>query len=263
MARKATPASPQPAQLNHEQMKRAIPRLLKRIEELELFDPYTLQDRSDPLPESLAQKVDDTLVEILGHDTLDYIRFEVGSLDRGSFMMGGTPLREIRAGFASGKNDAISKLRTLIELFEEKISEDSESSEERARRSFETLQLHPEIFRAVGGLYKDGHYANAIEDSCKALDLLVRLRSGRDNLSGTELMHNVFSPNNPTLCFNNLASESEKSEQQGMMFLYAGVMLAFRNPRAHGFLTDDPEETLEVVSFISFLAKALDRAKKQ
>ena len=47
-----------------------------------------------------------------------------------------------------------------------------------------------------------------------------------------------------------------------MMFLYAGAMLAFRNPRAHGLIKDDPEEALEIISFLSFLAKALNRAKK-
>ena len=243
-------------------MRRAIPKLQRRIEELEAFDPNSIQDRSDPLPKSLQQKSDATLVEILGPDTLDYNRFQIGRLDRAAIIIGGTPLPEVRQGFARGKADAISKLQTLIELFEEKLSEASESPEERARRGFEGLQLHPEVLRAVEKLYLDGHYANAVEDACKVLDLLVTMRSGRIDISGTELMQAVFSPKNPVLRFSELSTESERSEQQGMMFLYAGAMLAFRNPRAHGLLTDDPEEALEVISFVSFLANALDRAIK-
>lgn len=94
------------------------------------------------------------------------------------------------------------------------------------------------------------------------LDLLVRMRSGRIDLSGTDLMHTVFSPKSPILKFNDLSNDSDESEQRGMMYLYAGAMLAFRNPRAHGLISDEAEEALDIISFVSFLAKALDGAKK-
>lgn len=262
MVKKSRPEAPQPAQLTADQMRRAIPKLRRRIEEFEAFDPNMIQHRSEPLPKSLEQKADSTLVEILGSDTLDYQRFHIGSLDRAAILYGGTPLSDVRKGFARGKADAISKLRTLIDLFEERLAEGSESPEERARRGFEGLQLHPEVLRAVEKLYLDGHYANAVEDACKVLDLLVKMRSGRIDIAGTELMQAVFSPKSPVLRFSDLSTESERGEQQGMMFLYAGVMLAFRNPRAHGLLTDDPEEALEVISFVSFLANVLDKAVK-
>jgi hypothetical protein len=47
-----------------------------------------------------------------------------------------------------------------------------------------------------------------------------------------------------------------------MMFLYAGAMLALRNPRAHKLIEDIPEQALEYIGFLSLLAKALDRANK-
>ncbi|MEK7228963.1 MAG: TIGR02391 family protein, partial [Candidatus Binatota bacterium] len=59
-----------------------------------------------------------------------------------------------------------------------------------------------------------------------------------------------------------LSNDSDESEQRGMMYLYAGAMLAFRNPRAHGLISDEAEEALDIISFVSFLAKALDNAKK-
>ena len=88
------------------------------------------------------------------------------------------------------------------------------------------------------------------------------MRSGREDLSGTELMQAVFSPKSPTLRFSDLQTDSERSEQQGMMFLYAGTMLALRNPRAHGLIDDDPERAVEYLSLVSLLAKALDRTKR-
>lgn len=262
MPRKPSPQNPQPAQLTSEEMRAAIPKLRRRIEELSSFNPDTINDRSDPRAHSVEQKIDDTLVEILGPDTLDYRRFQVGSIDRAGFTIGGTPLHEIQDGYRRGKADGLSKLQTLIELFEEKLGDLGETSSGRALRTFSGLDLHPEINRAVEKLFADGHYANAVEDACKVLDLIVRMRSGRVDLSGTDLMQKVFSPKSPVLRFSDLSTESEQSEQRGMMYLYAGVMLAFRNPRAHGLISDEAEEALDIISFVSFLAKALDGAKK-
>ena len=146
-------------------MRQAIAKLRHRIEELEAFDPNLIQDRSDPLPKSLQQKTDATLVEILGPDTLDYKRFHIGRLDRAPVIRGGIPLPEIRQGFVRGKAEAISQLQTLIDLFEEKLSEDPESPEERARRGFEGLQLHPEVLRAVEKLYLDRYTKGYGEDT--------------------------------------------------------------------------------------------------
>ena len=129
-------------------------------------------------------------------------------------------------------------------------------------RALGELDLHPEIERAISQLFRDGHYANAVEDACKVLDGLVKIRSGRIDLSGTDLMQTVFSAKSPVLKFNELQTETEKSQQQGMMFLYAGAMLALRNPRAHEIIQDDPERALEYIAFLSLLAKSLDDAER-
>jgi hypothetical protein len=50
-------------------------------------------------------------------------------------------------------------------------------------------------------------------------------------------MMTVFSAKNPILKFNDGTNDSDKSEQQGMMHLFAGAMLAFRNSRAHEIVT--------------------------
>jgi uncharacterized protein (TIGR02391 family) len=85
-----------------------------------------------------------------------------------------------------------------------------------------------------------------------------------DELARTAIkkIQNVFSPKSPILKFNSLQSETEKSEQQGMVFLYAGAMLAFRNPRAHQIIEDDPEKALEYIAFLSLLAKSLNKAER-
>ncbi|MCK4821191.1 TIGR02391 family protein [bacterium] len=262
MARRSQPEQPQPANLTPEQMKAAIPNLKRRIDELKEIDIDTIQERGETRFEALKQKIDSTLVDIFGNNSIEYNRFSIGYLCTASMnLMYETPLHEVREGYKQGIEQAISSLKTIIELFEEKIGALGKSPEGRALKAFGELDIHPEVERAVVKLFRDGHYANAVEDACKVLDGLVKIRSGKHDISGTELMQTVFSPKNPILKFNDLKTETDKSEQQGMMFLYAGAMLAFRNPRAHEIIEDDPEKALEYIVFLSLLAKSLDKAE--
>jgi uncharacterized protein (TIGR02391 family) len=244
-------------------MKAALPKIMRRLEELKSLDPGKITERNDQKFKSVQLKIDDTLVDIFGIDTIEYKRYRVGTLDTAGYnMLHPTPLREVIEGYKKGIEQANTKLKTIIDIFQERLGDLGETPDGRARKSFGDLDIHPEIEKTIGDLFKNGHYANAIEDSCKVLDLLVKMRSGRTDLSGTELMHSVFSPKNPVLKFNEGNTDSENSEQQGMMYLYAGAMLAFRNPRAHGIIEDLPDVALEAISFISFLAKSLDKAKR-
>jgi uncharacterized protein (TIGR02391 family) len=255
--------APKPVALSPEQMKSAIPKLRRRIAELQEVDVNSIQRRGEARFDALEQKIDSTLVHIFGNDTAEYQRFRVSTLDTASLSyVYETPLHQVREGYKAGIDLAISNLTTIVELFEEQIGDSGETSAGKARKAFGELEIQPEIERAVGKLFRDGHYANAVEDACKVLDGLVKIRSGRNDLGGTELMQTVFSPKKPVLKFNDLQTETDQSEQQGMMFLYAGAMLALRNPRAHEIIEDDPEKALEYIAFLSLLAKSLDKAKR-
>jgi len=242
-------------------MRSAIPKLERRIKDLEEFDPTSLSRRGDPRLGSLENKLEDTIAEIFGYGTLEYNRFQPRRLDKAGYnMLHETPIREVVRSIQESKQRELANLHTIIELFNEKLEDGGESATSKARRAFGDIDLHPEILRACTGLFMDGHYAEAVENACKVLDMLVKMRSMRADPSGTELMQLVFSPKAPILKFNEQLNDSERSEQQGMMFLYAGAMLAIRNPRAHGLVQDNPENAVGYISFISMLAKALDRA---
>lgn len=253
---------PRQARLTDGEMRAAIPRLRARIEELRAVNVDEIQRNHDPALDALESKIAGTLADILGADTVDYKRFEGIYLNLGiDYFGGGSPINEVRESYASGIAQMIAQLGTQVDLFEEKLGGVPADPVSRARRAFGDLDLHPEVARAATGLFESGPYTNAVEDACKVLDGLVKIRSGSDR-SGTELMQSVFSPDNPVLKFNDLKTETDKSEQQGMMFLYAGTMLALRNPRAHELVEDDPEMALEYIAFVSMLAKALDRATR-
>lgn len=72
----------------------------------------------------------------------------------------------------------------------------------------------------------------------------------------------AFSPNAPVLAFNALSDQPDKDEQQGMMRLFQGAVLALRNPRAHTVSEDSPELALDAIAFLSMLAKRLDTARR-
>jgi uncharacterized protein (TIGR02391 family) len=74
------------------------------------------------------------------------------------------------------------------------------------------------------------------------------------------LMERAFNPTNPVLKFNALTDQSDKDEQKGFMMMFCGAVAGLRNPRAHGFINDEPERALEFIAFVSLLAKLLDGA---
>ena len=251
-----------PANLSREQMRSAIPKIARRIQELKGFDIDAIVDRYDPRISALSKKIDETLVDTLGAETLDYHRHQLSSLDHGPHVVGGISLHEAKEGIHEGFQNAIVKLQTVIDIFQEKIDDSPESPSIKASRTLRESNLHPELMKNVAKLFDDGHYSNAIEDACKILEAFVKMRSMRFELSGTDLMNTVFSAKNPVLKFNELKDDTEKSEQQGMMHLYAGAMLAFRNPRAHSIKTDEPENAMDVLLFINLLLKSLDNTTK-
>lgn len=250
----------QSAGLSADELRAAIPRLKLRIADLRAVDFSRVLQEDDPFMGALEQKVNATLAEIFGNESTEYERFGDIRLNANyKTIRRHAPANYVQRGFAQGVKQAIASLECIIELFEERLGSDYDDIPARARRTFAQLDLHPEIAHAVTRLFEDGHYANAVEDACKVLDRLVKLRSNRYDLSGTELMQAVFSPKNPTLRLNQLQSDSDRSEQQGFMFLYAGAMLALRNPRAHELIQDNAETAIEYIAFLNLLARTLDR----
>src|SRR5207247_1825977 len=194
---------PRPANLSAEQMRAAIPALERRLVEVQALDPQAAaQGTTDGISE-VKLKIDDTLMDVFGNDTVGVRLFRFDSLYDGPVSLGQPiPPHERLRGYERGKQGAATKLQTIISLFKEKLGGLGETAGSRAIRQAGASELHPEVQRAAGELFKNGHYANAVEDACKALDGLVKFRSGRSDLSGTDLMNTVFSPKSPILRFN-------------------------------------------------------------
>lgn len=122
-----------------------------------------------------------------------------------------------------------------------------------------------ELRDATRKLFVDEHYANAVQDGVKTLNECVRAKSG-SLLDGDKLMSDVFRPDGPPKIRipAKLNSDNAKSEQRGHMMLCNGVVAAWRNPRAHKLMDDDPDKTimmLEVVQHLMQVTRAATRTK--
>lgn len=119
------PPEPKSSNLTVEQMRAAIPKLERRIKDLETFDVGTIRERFDPVVDVLAKKVDGTLQEILGHNTVEYNNYSVGSFDTLPLIMGGgpDPILLVHKGYRDGIERGLLQLKTLKELFDERIAD--------------------------------------------------------------------------------------------------------------------------------------------
>ena len=263
MARRptSTPPTLRAAVLNEAQIRAGIPKIERRIAELQNLDVNTLTDETgSAVLDALAAKINDTIRAIFETDTHEYLEYKVSSLYPTYPIYLGGGQRGLRAHLREARAELdmkALKLRTLIDVLSERLEEEKIDETKRTVRAYDGLELHPEIARRASKLYRDGHYANAVEAAVKALNGLVRLRSDLE-LDGSKLMEAAFNPKNPVLKFNALADQSDQDEQRGFMMLFFGAVAGLRNPRAHGFINDDPERALEFIAFVSLLAKLLD-----
>lgn len=125
---------------------------------------------------------------------------------------------------------------------------------------FETRNLHSALPLIIRNLFDDGHYSQATFEAFKYVDKQVaRLSSSGE--SGFKLMMNAFAESSPVLKLNECQSMSERDEQKGFQFLFAGCVLAIRNPRGHEYAVHDaPDECLDHLAMASILLRRLQTA---
>lgn len=174
----------------------------------------------------------------------------------------------------SSANEAVGLARRLAgelaEYARPRSSESPEAPESLAPADgllaeFDRRVGDSDLREATRSRFVSTHYADAVEAGVKALNNCVRSRTGRTE-DGDSLMTVAFSPKTPLLRVNAGRSKSDESEQRGFMHLCQGVVGAWRNPRAHSLMDDEPERVLLMLEMIDLLmagAKAATRTRKR
>jgi uncharacterized protein (TIGR02391 family) len=125
---------------------------------------------------------------------------------------------------------------------------------------FDQRDIHPKLPPVVKKLFDDGHFAQSTFEAYKFVDKEVQRFSGLSE-SGFKGMMQAFATDSPLIRLNLLATPSEKDEQKGFQFLFAGSVLAIRNPRGHEHsVIDSPDHCLDHLSLASLLLRRLDDA---
>src|SRR5579871_712623 len=86
---------------------------------------------------------------------------------------------------------------------------------------FDVRNVHPDLPPKVRKLFDDGHYAEATYHAFKYLDKKINKLSGIAK-SGFQLMMDAFGGAAPKVQLTPLKSISEKDEQAGYQFIFAG-----------------------------------------
>lgn len=129
----------------------------------------------------------------------------------------------------------------------------------------QSYDFHEEIKTVALKLYEDKHYAQAVGEAFKRVihevKKIYQTKTG-EVLDGDRLMNKAFSCANnqiPVIAFNQLQSLEDQDEQQGMMYLFKGIV-GIRNKKAHANVAlNNSVRATEYLSLASLLMRLLDQ----
>lgn len=115
--------------------------------------------------------------------------------------------------------------------------------------------LDEELLHRCGPLIHMGKFDEAVRSAFVLLEERLRNATNKEGMTGTNLANYSFDPNNGALI---KFLPHNKSEREGLHFLFAGAFKLFRNPTAHGAIGYDPTKGKAIISFINLLLLLLD-----
>jgi uncharacterized protein (TIGR02391 family) len=137
----------------------------------------------------------------------------------------------------------------------------------RLRSELRRRDVHVDVLAFCKPELLQKNYFHAVFEATKSVADKIRTRSGLTG-DGTELVDHAFGSGKigmPFLAFNTLQSDTERSEQSGLMNLMKGMFGAFRNVTAHAPKVSWPvteQDALDLLTIASFLHRRLDAAAR-
>lgn len=120
---------------------------------------------------------------------------------------------------------------------------------------------HPETLKYCTAELIGNDAFHAVFEACKGIFERIRNMTCL-TLDGNKLIDEAFGGDKPILALNFLRTETEKSEQNGLMFLLKGCASGCRNPKAHEpriLWSGTDDDALDSLVLISMLHKKLDK----
>ena len=137
----------------------------------------------------------------------------------------------------------------------------------RLRAELERRGVHPDVLAYCRPELMHENYFHAVLEATKSLSAKICQKSGLSGDAAT-LATKAFSlgqSGTPVLAFNSLQTDTERSEQNGLMNLCVGMFGTFRNTTAHApklawEVTE--QDAHDLLTLVSMLHRRLDQAVK-
>jgi len=244
-----------------DEIDRGINKLQRRSEEVRNLDARAAILEHSGADDVVRSNIKETIRDVFGPNSPEFQEHEHIHIWAGPANIGMSG-EAVVEGTERGKIHVLAILQGLVDRLQERREEIVDDTTPSPTRYFEQLNLHPRIAEVANDLYLDGYHWEAVFAASKALINYVKERSGLHDLDGASLMRSAFSRNKPVLAFSDLTDQTDEDEQEGMMHLFEGVVLAVRNPGGHSFPEGSEQRALEYISLLSLLAYRVQEARK-
>jgi len=244
-----------------DEIDKGIAKLERRAAELAELDARATLTSESGAADVAKSNLRETLREVFGPNSPEFREHEHLTLWSGPLSMN-MDFQTRLEGREAGIRRAIAIIRGLIGRLKEKREDLTAGVSARPTSYFDQLNLHPRILEVTRELFLDGYHSEAVFAAAKALVNYVKERSGRHDLDGAPLMRAVFSRNAPVLSFNEMKDQTDADEQEGMMHIFEGAVLAIRNPGGHSFPEGTEQRAVEYISLLSLLSYRVQEAKR-
>lgn len=145
----------------------------------------------------------------------------------------------------------------------------AEAEERAGRLRAELLKrnVHPDVLRFCRAELLQENCFHAVLEAAKSVADKIRAKTGLTG-DGADLADAALALGKtgmPFLAFNSLRTESEQSEQKGLLNLMKGMFGTFRNPTAHAPKVSwnmTEQDALDLLTMASFCHRRLDNAAR-
>lgn len=118
-------------------------------------------------------------------------------------------------------------------------------------------EVPAKIAEACGTLFAHGHFGAGVLEATKVMRDLLKEASDLE-LDGFKLAGKALNPDEPRIVVGDLATETGRSRQRGVMLIAQGVFCAVRNPLAHQRIVMPASEARQTVAMIAFVVEAVE-----
>lgn len=164
--------------------------------------------------------------------------------------------RLLLAGFHVAEDGSLERVRAAPTIGEAQRRADDLRAELTRR------EVHPEVIRFCRAELLQKNYFHAVLEASKSLFDRLRAMTGVSG-DGSALIDAACSGQHPLVAFNELTTDSHRSEQAGLATLMKGLYSTFRTPPAHAPRIQwaiSRADALDMFTLASMLHRRLDGA---